>query len=561
MSRKQADKHVSRQLSHRVKSISASLFTNPEVSALVDGGNAKATRIWLAKWTAKDYPLPAHGDLDLVKEFIRQKYVRRRWVDEALLKSLNPPALTPNSPQIRSAKPGALRPPNTYLPRSPTLGHRRPTTAFSSAASSPASKPKLLPNPPPSNSTQKSVQVVQGPSPSTVYPSRAPTTTGLSVPTQRTLTRVRSMPMLKDPPLVSLTQPLPQAPVMAITNQLGQVHLSPSNLPTSMEDSHSIGPRNPFFSVNRTHTAPSTMAVKSNSDATQDLLGLFDPLPTPSRGTGVGTQSVNGPGVQHPASSTTVGQHMISSRSTPLVSQTQQNPFTPDSVSGQFTPGVTANPWYHQQRVLHPAPSQGHTIPNVGIPSSFSQTTTAAPLSTSAMLANPFTRVPISAGPVRNPFGLTTARPTLNPTTVGPGKLTPMAPTFPAMGTLPTGHANQPWAMHHGPTPPTPVSPFINGSQPQPSHAGTFVNGGMIGQSFSQQGMPPISTPPATTSHDPLASLNPFSQTANFLTNNFSNGSKYPGVPPGSGFTQHQQQPGPTLPGHQPVGMYRMASH
>ncbi|KAJ1969787.1 hypothetical protein IWQ62_000389, partial [Dispira parvispora] len=66
-----------RELSHRVKSISASLFTNTEVSALVEGGNAKATRIWLAKWTAKDYPLPAHGDLDLVKEFIRQKYVRR----------------------------------------------------------------------------------------------------------------------------------------------------------------------------------------------------------------------------------------------------------------------------------------------------------------------------------------------------------------------------------------------------------------------------------------------------------------------------------------------------
>ncbi|KAJ1958273.1 hypothetical protein IWQ62_004925, partial [Dispira parvispora] len=488
-------------------------------------------------------------------EFIRQKYVRRRWVDESLLKSLNHSAPAPKSPQILSAKSSTLRPPNTYLPRSPTLNRRLPTTTSLSTASSPASKPKLLPNPPPPNPTQKAVQVTQGPAPLAVTSSHAPTTTGLSVPTQHTLTRVRSMPMLKDPPLVSPAQPLPQTPVVAITNQLDQVHLSPAILPTSTENSRSIGPHNPFFSMNRTHTAPSTMAVRSTNDATQDLLGLFDPLPTPSRGTGMGVQLTNGSGVQQPVSlSTTVGQIVVPLRSNSVVSQTQHNPFTLDSVSGQITPGVATNPWYQQQqqqRVVHPPPSQGHIVPNVGGRSSFSQITTTIPSSTSAMLANPFTRAPISAGAVSNPFGLTTAGPTLTATAPGPGK--------PTMGTFSTGHAGHPWTTHPGPTPPTPVSPFINGVQPQPSHAGTFVNGGMVGQPVSRQGMSPISTPPVTTQHDPFASLNPF-----FQTTNFPNGNNHFGVQPGpvgTGFTQHQQQSGPAPPGHQPVGMYRMASH
>ncbi|KAJ1919946.1 hypothetical protein IWQ60_007108 [Tieghemiomyces parasiticus] len=189
---------IHRELSHRVKSISASTFTPVEIRALVDGGNAKATRVWLAKWTAKDYPLPANGDLDLVKEFIRQKYVRRRWVDESMLAASNQARTESSAPPTLATKP---------LPLAPPSSHGRLSSESRTSRDSALSG---VDDRTPAHTLQ-----------------RAPT---LARPTGRSggpsLNRVRSMPSLKDNKPPAPAQPSPQVPMVTVTRTLGRAQVT-----------------------------------------------------------------------------------------------------------------------------------------------------------------------------------------------------------------------------------------------------------------------------------------------------------------------------------------------
>ncbi|KAI8971502.1 hypothetical protein BDF20DRAFT_683592 [Mycotypha africana] len=74
-----------REVGHRVKAISASKFSGPEVLALEHGGNEIACQIWLSNYNTHDAPEP-QSDAD-VRAFMRQKYYELKWLNAALLQS------------------------------------------------------------------------------------------------------------------------------------------------------------------------------------------------------------------------------------------------------------------------------------------------------------------------------------------------------------------------------------------------------------------------------------------------------------------------------------------
>ncbi|KAI9029844.1 hypothetical protein CLU79DRAFT_715908 [Phycomyces nitens] len=77
-------RQISREVGHRVKSISASKFSGPEILSLQHGGNGIAHRIWLSKYKMAN-SAEAESDND-VRLFMRQKYFEQKWLDPVLLK-------------------------------------------------------------------------------------------------------------------------------------------------------------------------------------------------------------------------------------------------------------------------------------------------------------------------------------------------------------------------------------------------------------------------------------------------------------------------------------------
>ncbi|CAO3631353.1 unnamed protein product [Mucor hiemalis] len=67
-----------REVGHRVKSISASKFSGPEVLALQHGGNEVARSIWLSTYRMSTPEPETDGDVRL---FMRQKYYEQKWLD------------------------------------------------------------------------------------------------------------------------------------------------------------------------------------------------------------------------------------------------------------------------------------------------------------------------------------------------------------------------------------------------------------------------------------------------------------------------------------------------
>ena len=68
----------------RVKSISASKFTPEEIKMLQEGGNGVVAKIWLATHDRlKDFEPNLLID-DEVLEYMRQKYVQKKWYRSSL---------------------------------------------------------------------------------------------------------------------------------------------------------------------------------------------------------------------------------------------------------------------------------------------------------------------------------------------------------------------------------------------------------------------------------------------------------------------------------------------
>jgi hypothetical protein len=71
---------IHREFNHRVKSISMASFKPDEMKGLLDGGNAVAREKWLARWNPSEVPEPDPGDTEKLRQFIKMKYIDKRWV-------------------------------------------------------------------------------------------------------------------------------------------------------------------------------------------------------------------------------------------------------------------------------------------------------------------------------------------------------------------------------------------------------------------------------------------------------------------------------------------------
>lgn len=70
---------IHRGFGHKIKGISLSEWNIKELEALEAGGNEVAAEAWLARWTSREFPQPDSNQADQLKEFIRLKYVEKRW--------------------------------------------------------------------------------------------------------------------------------------------------------------------------------------------------------------------------------------------------------------------------------------------------------------------------------------------------------------------------------------------------------------------------------------------------------------------------------------------------
>ncbi|XP_061446810.1 arf-GAP domain and FG repeat-containing protein 2 isoform X2 [Rhineura floridana] len=64
---------------HRVKSISMTTFTESEVQFLQSRGNEACRKIWLGTFDSRTSSLPDSQDPQKVKEFLQEKYEKKRW--------------------------------------------------------------------------------------------------------------------------------------------------------------------------------------------------------------------------------------------------------------------------------------------------------------------------------------------------------------------------------------------------------------------------------------------------------------------------------------------------
>ena len=87
---------IHREFNHRVKGLSTCNFTEAEVNKLKLMGNEKAATIWMARHDARAFPVPDLKDANKLKEFLRVKYVDKRFYEnrDAMPASIpgNPPS-------------------------------------------------------------------------------------------------------------------------------------------------------------------------------------------------------------------------------------------------------------------------------------------------------------------------------------------------------------------------------------------------------------------------------------------------------------------------------------
>eukprot|EP00732_Lithocolla_globosa_P002275 Lithocolla_globosa_v1_NODE_1446_length_2570_cov_8.811531.p1 type:complete len:624 gc:universal NODE_1446_length_2570_cov_8.811531:1872-1(-) len=68
-----------REFNHRIKSISNSRFTPEEIATIKRGGNDRCRQIYLATWNPRDFAEPPVADTRGIRDFMRLKYVIKKW--------------------------------------------------------------------------------------------------------------------------------------------------------------------------------------------------------------------------------------------------------------------------------------------------------------------------------------------------------------------------------------------------------------------------------------------------------------------------------------------------
>ncbi|XP_064593788.1 arf-GAP domain and FG repeat-containing protein 2 isoform X1 [Zonotrichia leucophrys gambelii] len=98
---------------HRVKSISMTTFSEAEVLFLQAHGNEACRRVWLGTFDPRTSLLPDSRDPQKVKEFLQEKYEKKRWYvpPEQVKEQVKPPQSTsaePGPPQLLHGDTGTL---------------------------------------------------------------------------------------------------------------------------------------------------------------------------------------------------------------------------------------------------------------------------------------------------------------------------------------------------------------------------------------------------------------------------------------------------------------------
>ena len=71
------------EMQHKVKSVGMSTFTTDEIKAVDAGGNDKAWKMWMAKYDARDGNVPAEGEVEKLRAFLKRKYQEKRWYSQS----------------------------------------------------------------------------------------------------------------------------------------------------------------------------------------------------------------------------------------------------------------------------------------------------------------------------------------------------------------------------------------------------------------------------------------------------------------------------------------------
>jgi len=92
---------IHREFGHKIKGISLSDWTPSEVAAIEAGGNERAAQKWLARLNREAQPEPDNSDLEKLRDFIKLKYVDKRWLTDHLEATPQkaPPEPVPAPPQ------------------------------------------------------------------------------------------------------------------------------------------------------------------------------------------------------------------------------------------------------------------------------------------------------------------------------------------------------------------------------------------------------------------------------------------------------------------------------
>jgi hypothetical protein len=70
---------IHREFQFKVKGVSMSKFTEEDWAGLASVGNEAFNRAYLARLNPREHPLPNGSDTNKLKEFIRQKYIDKKW--------------------------------------------------------------------------------------------------------------------------------------------------------------------------------------------------------------------------------------------------------------------------------------------------------------------------------------------------------------------------------------------------------------------------------------------------------------------------------------------------
>jgi hypothetical protein len=73
---------IHRELTHKVKGMGMSNFTDKDVAQIEKWGNAAAKKYWMAGYNKTLYPIPDRRDVVKMKEFMKMKYVQKRFLEE-----------------------------------------------------------------------------------------------------------------------------------------------------------------------------------------------------------------------------------------------------------------------------------------------------------------------------------------------------------------------------------------------------------------------------------------------------------------------------------------------